>query len=70
MASPAPPPPAAATAAQARWELENEVGAPPPPIATDAEAESVDALYTWDPATAAAAQRDKPWARDPHWFQR
>ena len=69
MASPAAP---AATAAQARWELENGVlaGGPPGGDASASAPDGVAALYTWDPATAAAVQRDKPWARDPHYFKR
>ncbi len=67
MASPAVP---AATAAQARWELENGVLAGDPPGANASASDDVAALYTWDPASAAAVQRDKPWARDPHFFKR
>ena len=69
MASPAP------TAAQTRWELENGVRAGEPPglgggANADAAVSDVDALSTWDKEAAAAVQREKPWARDPHWFQR
>jgi hypothetical protein len=73
MASPSP---AGAAAAQARWELENGVVRGGPPGAAAAapsgsnDAGALASAYKWDPDAARAVMADKPWARDPHYFQR
>jgi COP9 signalosome complex subunit 5 len=51
---------AGSSEAQARWELENDVG----------EAADIDALYRWDPDEQRTVQQQKPWSKDPHHFKR
>jgi hypothetical protein len=50
-----------AAPARARWEMENNVAA--------AGGDEVDALYRYNHEEQAAIQREKPWAKDPHYFK-
>ena len=49
----------ASTSAQQRWELENDVR----------HVSEVDALYTFDAAEQQAIQQQRPWSKDPQYFQ-
>ncbi|KAF6162707.1 hypothetical protein GIB67_022366 [Kingdonia uniflora] len=58
--------------AQQTWELENNIVSmeSPPPSSSSSPSVDSDALYFYDETTQTRYQKEKPWAKDPHYFKR